>query len=487
MKHEFGIKNGKLIHISELEAELERGKKCNCICPYCKRKLIANMGKVKRHYFSHYQLECDPYKAYESALHLLAKEILLEHRRIRVPSVYLVYLISYYLNGVRDGYITVEKASDIKNIIERDKIDQEDEDDIVLKAINEQNIELQEVTPETRIGDFVPDILAKGANGVYLAIEIAVTHFIDEEKEQKIKKAELATIEIDLSHLFKKDYEEFDRDKLVHEIIECTENKEWIYSKVIEKKRKALQEEIHTLLEKEFLEEKERVEKQKARERSIIKKVEERQSMTPLQYKQILDKYKKELKNDTRIRQWLSDLEVTINKNYKLNCCNIYIEGELIFLCDRRIWQTAIFHRFIRKNSMFCVANIVDWILKESDLEVEKDLAGWCGIRIASIPTLEEVLRAYLYYLYQFNIVQPLFLKYKRKYNRPIAIPQDIHRYRKFKVNKEALEHIKFKVEYPCEVCGELVQKWEFMTSTDACLCTECYKRLLDERELEHH
>lgn len=38
----FGLRSGKLVHISELNVE-ERGFKCNCNCPSCGDKLIARM------------------------------------------------------------------------------------------------------------------------------------------------------------------------------------------------------------------------------------------------------------------------------------------------------------------------------------------------------------------------------------------------------------------------------------------------------------
>ena len=47
-------------------------------------------------------------------------------------------------------------------------------------------------------------------------VEIAVTHFIDEVKEQKIKEIGLPTIEIDLSKIYRQD---FKREELENEHI----------------------------------------------------------------------------------------------------------------------------------------------------------------------------------------------------------------------------------------------------------------------------
>ena len=49
------------------------GAKCNCFCPGCKERLLAKNKGVKRaHHFAHRGVECK--SAYESMLHLLAKE-----------------------------------------------------------------------------------------------------------------------------------------------------------------------------------------------------------------------------------------------------------------------------------------------------------------------------------------------------------------------------------------------------------------------------
>ena len=78
----YALLDGKLVHISEVE----KGKNCNCICPSCRKPLIAKKGKKKAHHFCHPQNETCEY-AYETALHMLAKEILCNCRRFVLPSV----------------------------------------------------------------------------------------------------------------------------------------------------------------------------------------------------------------------------------------------------------------------------------------------------------------------------------------------------------------------------------------------------------------
>lgn len=61
---------GNIVYVDDVA----KGLDCDCICPCCKEKLIAKNGGTKKiHHFAHASgVECDG--AYESMLHLLAKE-----------------------------------------------------------------------------------------------------------------------------------------------------------------------------------------------------------------------------------------------------------------------------------------------------------------------------------------------------------------------------------------------------------------------------
>jgi hypothetical protein len=83
---------------------------------------------------------------------------------------------------------------------------------------------------EKRFDDIIPDIIVE-IKGKPLIIEIAVTHFIDSEKKNKIAKHQIAAIEIDLS--------KYDRqitfDELETILLENVEKKKWIYNQKREK------------------------------------------------------------------------------------------------------------------------------------------------------------------------------------------------------------------------------------------------------------
>lgn len=65
--------DGKSVYIDDVP----NGKNCDCTCAECGGKLIAkNKGRIKVHHFAH---ENDSIRCSQTALHLLAKEILLKY------------------------------------------------------------------------------------------------------------------------------------------------------------------------------------------------------------------------------------------------------------------------------------------------------------------------------------------------------------------------------------------------------------------------
>lgn len=97
----YGLKDGKLVFIDEVD----RGLECGCFCPHCGGKLIAKKGEVNLHHFAHYQVEnCG--KGAESVLHLLGKQVLLEEQCIRLPNGSSIELLtSVEVERRRLGYV----------------------------------------------------------------------------------------------------------------------------------------------------------------------------------------------------------------------------------------------------------------------------------------------------------------------------------------------------------------------------------------------
>ena len=210
LKLPFGLKEGKLLHISQVE----KGLNCGCLCPHCHHPLIARKGNVTSHHFAHYKgKECE--NALETSLHIAAKEILNRHRKIILPKT--------------------ELKLEIHNRFKRNWI-----------LSNQKLIHLDRVELESYQKDYVPDVLAY-INDKPLIIEITVTHQTDDTKINKLRTDSISALEIDLSEYNR----EFTLENLEKEVIYNVANKKWLYNNKLTK----LTELLYTLSEeKVFIE-----------------------------------------------------------------------------------------------------------------------------------------------------------------------------------------------------------------------------------------
>ena len=84
----------------------------------------------------------------------------------------------------------------------------------------------ESVTLERKISDFVPDIIVS-VRGKICLIEIAVTHFVDEEKQKKIESVGLPMVEVDLSSLHG---QSLSREVIRDVLVDQTNGKTWVYN-----------------------------------------------------------------------------------------------------------------------------------------------------------------------------------------------------------------------------------------------------------------
>lgn len=223
----YGLKDGQLKHISEVE----NGLKCNCICAACEKKLVArnNEGNKRIHHFAHYEsAECK--YGVQTSIHLVAKEILEKKGEIKVPKV------SVFLNEgieINERRIFISKGY-FENLSE------------------EKYIKFDNVILEKKLHKFIPDVVAIVDNKK-LIIEIAVTHFVGRQKLQKIIDSKISAIEIDLSKI----QNNFNINEFEPLIIENIESKKWLHNQYSIEKKLKLQTKLTTsIVEKNQNEEK---------------------------------------------------------------------------------------------------------------------------------------------------------------------------------------------------------------------------------------
>ena len=277
LKIPFGIKNDKLVHINHVE---ESGTSCNCICPACGEELEArhfrkeNYTRNHTDYFSHTK-NSDCEHATESAIHQYAKQVIEENRRIVLPS--LSHQFEHF---------------------------------IIETIIPSKSINIDEVILEKNINDFRPDVIAI-ANGQKLLIEIAVTHFVDNVKKNKIKDLDISAIEIDLNEY---DFYIHDLEDL-KEVILNSANRKWIYNKkekaLVEQKRLQIQPKINQI-EKIFEENK--------------RKARQKMEFYDSHSKKIIKRSSKGIYNNKKDLWHVSDCPLKKRKFYDEYYANVYLD-----------------------------------------------------------------------------------------------------------------------------------------------------------------
>ena len=209
-KNPYGLRDGQIVLVAQLDENSEYGLRCKCICPSCGEPLEARirMHSNKEKYFAHTS-GADCKKGYESALHKLAKKIIDEGVEIKLPPISSSF-------GDK-GFFIINNTVRFPASYSSPK-----------PIIPEQG----KTIVEKDMGSFRPDVsILYGGNELY--IEIQVTHPVDDEKKELIKKANVSCVEFDFSYY---------KDVVVKEsdIRKAFEGKDknievrWIFNKVME-------------------------------------------------------------------------------------------------------------------------------------------------------------------------------------------------------------------------------------------------------------
>ena len=223
VKLRFGIQDGKIVEITEVES----GLACGCVCPLCGGRLEAVKGEKRAWHFRHYGEECNLVNAQQTALHILAKEIIAEEK---------VFMFPGYTIGKADLNKKYELHYELPEILEKYTKDS-------------TKINCNSVVCEKRVSDIVPDIIVN-VGGKECIIEIAVTHFVDETKRNKIIKIGIPTVEVDLSDYIN---EPDMREKLKDILVNKVDNKRWVYNHKIINKLKEAEKDYDELHRKKLL------------------------------------------------------------------------------------------------------------------------------------------------------------------------------------------------------------------------------------------
>ncbi|WP_143097627.1 cell envelope integrity protein TolA [Modicisalibacter xianhensis] len=169
----YGLRDERLVHISQLTLT-ERGGQCGCVCPECKTPLEARMGSKVRHYFAHAPGTRPCAGGAETGIHLAAKQLIADRKEAPIP------LLQASLEGKdADGYKHTESK-------------------VIFPGCDRQSVD--DTKLEFSLGDIRPDLIVT-LGQVEILVEVAVTHYIDAEKLQRLESRGLRCIEIDLGDI----------------------------------------------------------------------------------------------------------------------------------------------------------------------------------------------------------------------------------------------------------------------------------------------
>lgn len=269
--------------------------------------MVAKHPKEKVAHFAHHNAEaCST--GYETALHLAAKQVLLHCRQILVPPIAAQ-------SSLYDKTTGAEATA--------------------TRHITSKSISLDSVEEESRDFDgVVPDIVAT-FKGKLLFIEIAVTHFVDEAKLEKLKQIGIPTLEIDLSDGPELPTLADIEQMVIHEVA----NRSWLFNP----KQHQLQQQVDAAAQVSL---KERV--YRILESRVIRQREHKR------YLQLPDLEK------LRIEVAATGLSFDLLRPI----VGKQVKGDESFGVSNAVWQTAIYRRFIHRNqgTVFHADEVSAWL-----------------------------------------------------------------------------------------------------------------------------
>ena len=160
-------RQGRLVDIHSVP----QGLACGCVCPGCGGRLLAKQGQIRAWYFSDASgAEC--VSGAETALHLAAKRLILEHRSVALPPL----VVNFKRLHPGFGLFEHSKTVDLPEKVWR----------------------LSEASAESRIGTYIADVAGHLDDRTEVVVEVKVRHEVEPEKAKYLRARRVPCIEIDL-------------------------------------------------------------------------------------------------------------------------------------------------------------------------------------------------------------------------------------------------------------------------------------------------
>lgn len=168
----YGRRDGRLVHVLELDEGQDRGLRCECACPQCGRQLQAHLGAQKAWHFQHHveDASCNPQPM--TLLHAFVRDELATRTSLRIPAVKLLSELEVFDETVVE-FVTVPA------------------EELVFKTAH----------AELRGEGVQPDVVFESEHGIKLALEVRYSHAVDDEKRERLKTNYQKAVEFDVSDL----------------------------------------------------------------------------------------------------------------------------------------------------------------------------------------------------------------------------------------------------------------------------------------------
>jgi hypothetical protein len=385
IKLPFGLNiDNVIVHIENVES----GGECNCMCLDCKSPLIAVKGSIRQHHFRHKDVnECKG--GLESAIHQAAKQIIIEKKQIKLPE-----LVSIATEADSRG----KKHSERKLVVQDGTI-----------------VKFDSVEEEKTLHEMKADILAMIA-GKQLIVEIFYRHKVDDGKIAKIKKANISAVEVDLSNLTPEDVKDWNN---FWSCINDARHVKWlhnvkahvnVYPKLVNKLAETiLMQEKQYEYEESIKKEQEHVEKAQ-----LLQALDD---LKTLRSKEYITQLKQNVEKHLAWKRSSEHLKLTLDKLPHFLDVDVP-DGDWIFGCDRRVWQTAFYNSFICRNGKpFCVKRVDEWLNNNAMCKVHPSVkrVGIYGRRYPNLipaevsrrlPSSWKALQAYFWHLFDIGMLE---------------------------------------------------------------------------------
>lgn len=168
----YGRRDGRLLHVLDLDGAHERGLRCGCVCPECGRQLQAHLGAQKAWHFQHHveDANCNPQPM--TLLHAFVRDELARRKTLDVPAV--------------DAYCELDVLGQVVP---------------EFLQIPAETFVFTDSEVEARGDGVQPDVVFTRDDSGELALEVRYSHAVDAEKLQRLHRNYGKAVEFDVSDL----------------------------------------------------------------------------------------------------------------------------------------------------------------------------------------------------------------------------------------------------------------------------------------------